>query len=97
MAPSALKVSSEAFDSGEVETIEGDRKSREMVPKSHFLVFCAIFLTVVLLLGLGAWHTRAEIERRGAPGRLDDPSPASAATPAQRLANPPPQAAAEGR
>ncbi len=95
MAPGALKVNSEAFDPGQVETIEGDRKSREMVPKRHFLVFCAIFLTVVLLLGLGAWHTRAEIERRGAPGRLDDPSPASA--PAnQRLANPPPEAA-EGR
>ena len=78
-----------------------------MAPKKHFFVFCTIFLTLVLLLGLGAWHTRVEIESRSAAEQDDDPSresdAARAAPTIRRLANPPsspdssPAAPADGR
>lgn len=60
-----------------------------MAPKKHFLVFCAIFLTVALLLGLGAWHARTEIESRDASERQDAPAESEREPPAtQRFANP---------
>lgn len=66
---------------------------KRIAPKKHFLVFCTIFLALVVLLGLGAWHTHAEIERHAAE-RNDAPSPESDAPPAppliRRLADPPP-------
>ena len=65
-----------------------------MAPKKHFFVFCAIFLTFVSVLGLGAWLTQLEIESRAAAEQDDDPSRESDAAPAgrtiRRLADPPP-------
>lgn len=62
-----------------------------MVPKKHFLVFCAIFLTVALLLGIGAWRTRAEVESRVAPGEAGGPTPEGGPA-IRRAADPPPGA-----
>ena len=57
-----------------------------MAPKKYFFVFCAIFLTLVSLLGLGAWLTQEEIESRTAAERDGD----SSREPVRRLADPPP-------
>ena len=67
-----------------------------MALKKHFLVFCASFLTVALLLGLGAWHTRTEIETRNASEPETPPvesGPAREPPEVQRFANPRPSAA----
>ena len=66
-----------------------------MAPKKYFLVFCVIFLTLVSLLGLGAWLTRVEIESRTAAEQDDEGSRESdaAAATIRRLADPPPSPA----
>ncbi len=65
-----------------------------MAPKKYFFVFCAIFLTLVSLLGLGAWLTQVEIESHTAAEQDDDPARESDAAPPaltiRRLADPPP-------
>ncbi len=80
-----------------------------MIPKKYFFVFCAIFLTLVSVLGLGAWLTQVEIESRTAAEQDEDGDPARAsdtapATPTvRRLADPPrspapsPAASTDGR
>ena len=65
----------------------------KMAPKKYFFVFCAIFLMLVSLLGLGAWLTQVEIESRAAAEQDDPTRESDAAPPAltiRRLANPPP-------
>ena len=65
-----------------------------MIPKKYFFVFCAIFLTLVSVLGLGAWLTQVEIESRTAADQAGDPARESDSAPAaptiRRLADPPP-------
>ena len=64
-----------------------------MAPKKYFFVFCAIFLMLVSLLGLGAWLTQVEIESRTAAEQDDPARESDAAPPAltiRRLANPSP-------
>ncbi len=73
------------------------RLREKMIPKKYFFVFCAIFLTLVSVLGLGAWLTQIEIESRTAAEQDGDPARESDTAPAtptvRRLADPPPSPA----